>query len=505
MTTETTCLSSIWRTDEKVAAYYANHGRAEAYAPLAPGEIAYYDGMVRVDLSAIEPMIALPFHPSNAYTIRELCENPYDILKATEDNCNKQIGNPNIRMCLTDKIENGRIKATQGVIAGCSGGIYENILEAAAIVRGGEVAKDYFSLNIYPASAPVNLALMQNGAYADLIRAGAVIKTAFCGPCFGAGDTPSNNGLSLRHTTRNFPNREGSKPGDGQSAAVALMDARSIAATAVNGGYLTPATEVEIPPYDSTYVYDGSIYEKTVYNCWGKAQPELPLKYGPNIADWPEMQPLSENLLLRIASVIHDDVTTTDELIPSGETSTYRSNPYKLSEFTLSRKDPGYVARAKDARAVEAARLSGDALPEAIVEMLSKVGADVKNTAFGSTIYANCPGDGSAREQAASCQRVLGGVGNIAHSYATKRYRSNLINWGIIPFVMDGDFTASDEDYIYIEGVRSALVEGKATVTGRILSTGEVIELQLKDITPDERDILLLGSLINYYAAASGR
>ena len=502
MTTETTCLSSIWVTDEKVADYYRIHGRPEAYSPLAPGEVAYYDGMVMVDLSKIEPMIALPFHPSNAYTIRELNENPYEILQAAEDACRKQIDNPGIDFRLTDKIENGRIKATQGVIAGCSGGIFENIMEASAIVRGHGVSKDYFSLNVYPASAPVNLALMKNGAYADLIQAGAIIKTAFCGPCFGAGDTPANNGFSLRHTTRNFPNREGSKPGDGQISSVALMDARSIAATAINGGYLTSAMDVDLPEVDLTYSFDGSVYERSVYNCWGKAQPDLPLKYGPNIADWPQMQPLSENLLLRVAAAIHDPVTTTDELIPSGETSTYRSNPYKLAEFTLSRKDPGYVARAKSAREAEAARLAGENLPQEAAAMLEKAGADPKNTALGSLVYANCPGDGSAREQAASCQRVLGGVANIAQSYATKRYRSNLINWGIVPFVLEEgtDFAPGVEDYLYIPGVRSALLEGKPSVTATALLSGKTYSLLLKDITPEERDILLEGSLINHYA-----
>lgn len=506
MTTETTCLTSIWATDEKVREYYAIHGRESAYKKLAPLEGAGYDGMITVDLGKVKPMIALPFHPSNTYTIEELNANPYAILLKAERDCQNQIDNKNIVFKLTDKIVNGKIRADQGIIAGCSGGIFENICIAGSILEGNTVANEFFELAVYPASQPINLELIKNGTTAKLLEAGAIMKTAFCGPCFGAGDVPANNGFSIRHSTRNFPNREGSKPGSGQIASVALMDARSIAATAVNGGFLTAATDIKIGDYPKQYTFNKSIYEKSVYNCWGKEDTSAPLRYGPSIADWPAIIPLQENLLLGVAAVIRDPVTTTDELIPSGETSTFRSNPMKLAEFTLSRKDPKYVGRAKAIHAIEKDRLEEKPLPEEVEKILKDNGATVKNTAIGTVIFANCPGDGSAREQAASCQRVLGGCANIAYEYATKRYRSNLVNWGLIPFTLcrEQEFNAQPEDYIFVPGIKAAIEGGQRSVEGVIIrkdGTSETIQLNLKNMTPDEAEIILKGCLINYYAA----
>jgi aconitate hydratase len=506
MTTETTCLSSVWATDEKVEQYYAIHGRVGDYKRIEPLAGAGYDGMVRVDLSQVKPMIALPFHPSNTYTIEELNKNPYDILSKVEKDCQSQIDNKDIVFKLTDKIVDGKIRADQGVIAGCSGGIFENICVAGAIIDGKQVANEFFELSVYPASQPVNLELIKNGTVTKLLEAGALMKTAFCGPCFGAGDVPANNGLSLRHSTRNFPNREGSKPGNGQIASVALMDARSIAASAVNGGFLTAATDIVIGDYPKQYTFNKAVYEKSIYNCWGKEKPEAELRFGPNIADWPTMIPLQDNLLVGVASVIRDPVTTTDELIPSGETSTFRSNPLKLAEFTLSRKDPKYVGRAKAVLAVEEARREGKALPEEVAKLLEDNGVTEKDTAIGTVIFANCPGDGSAREQAASCQRVLGGCANIAYEYATKRYRSNLVNWGIIPFVMDKKdaFDAQSDDYILVKGIKEAIEAGKGEVEGLVLrkdGTKGNISLKLPNMTEDEAEIILRGCLINYYAA----
>ena len=432
MTTETTCLSSVWRTDSKVEEFYALHGRADAYRQLDPADEAAYDGMLVVDLSEIEPMIALPFHPSNAYTIRELNENPYEILKEAEERCQAQLENNGVTIRLTDKIVDGKIKVDQGVIAGCSGGIYENVVAAADILKGRTVTSNYFALSVYPSSQPIYLELIKNGCAADLMEAGAILKPAFCGPCFGAGDTPANEGLSIRHTTRNFPSREGSKPGAGQISSVALMDARSIAATAASGGFLTPATELAYEASSRPYYFNSAPYDKLVYNGAGRPQPEAELRYGPNIADWPSMIPMTDNMLMKIATVIRDPVTTTDELIPSGETSSYRSNPLKLAEFTLSRKDPEYVGRAKAVYAAECARREGQPLPEDMQAVLRENGVSEKDTSVGSCVFAMSPGDGSAREQAASCQRVLGGNANICYEYATKRYRSNLINLSLI-------------------------------------------------------------------------
>ncbi|MCH5186846.1 MAG: hydratase, partial [Oscillospiraceae bacterium] len=417
MTTETTCLSSIWHTDEKVEEFYRVHGRSGDYAELRPDENAYYDRVIKINLSEVECMIAMPFHPSNAFTIHELQENAGDILREIELNAAEQFGSK-VSFRLTDKLVNGKIMVDQGVIAGCSGGMFENICEAEAILRGADIGDGYFNLSVYPSSVPINLALIKNGVQASLLEAGAVFKPCFCGPCFGAGDVPANSGLSIRHTTRNFPNREGSKPGDGQLSGVALTDARSIAATALNKGILTAATDVEIPDYDKTYSFDKGVYDRRVYQGYGKADPEAELRLGPNITDWPKMYPLSENLLLKLAAVIHDEVTTTDELIPSGETSSYRSNPLKLSEFALSRRVPEYVGRSKAISAVEAERREGKA-PAELKEVLGKVGGDMDKTQFGSCVFAKKPGDGSAREQAASCQKVLGGFGNICYEFAT--------------------------------------------------------------------------------------
>jgi aconitate hydratase len=523
MTTETTCLSSIWTTDDKVAEYFRIHGRPDAYKRLAPGAVARYDAVVRVDLSAIEPMVALPFHPSNAVLVRDLADHPADILAAVEADTRAQFG-PEVSLNLLDKLVDGRLVVDQGIIAGCAGGTFENICEAAAILRGQSVGDGYFSLSVYPASTPVNLAIARNGALADLLASGAVSKPAFCGPCFGAGDVPANNGLSIRHTTRNFPSREGSKPGQGQIAAVALMDARSIAATAANGGRLTPATDVDYQMPDLTYTFDRSPYDKRVYQGYGKPDPATELRFGPNIADWPRMYPLTDHLLLRLASVIRDPVTTTDELIPSGETSSYRSNPIRLAEFTLSRRDPAYVGQSKAVMQAEKTRReafeqAGDpaaALPQDMLEALA-LAADalgmpadlLSRTALGSAIFANKPGDGSAREQAASCQRVLGGMANIARDYATKRYRSNCINWGILPFTIDADepFSYESGDFVFVPDIRRAVEEGRSDIPAKVVSGEQVRDLLLHiaPLTPDEKTILLEGCLINYYAAQKRR
>jgi len=492
MTTETTCLTSIWCTDDKVAEYYKIHNREKDFAALQPGDLAYYAGLVKINLSKVVPMIALPFHPSNVYTIAELNENPVEIFKTIEEEGRKQLGNPNFH--LLDKIVNGKIKVDQGIVAGCAGGTFENICEVAAILEGKSVGEDYFSLDVYPGSQPIYSELVKKGDISKLIDTGAIIKTAFCGPCFGAGDVPSNNALSIRHTTRNFPNREGSKPSDGQIASVALMDARSIAATALNGGILTPATEVNIPEYSSTYTFNNKIYDNRVYRGFGKAQLETELKLGPNIKDWPKMSALKDNMVLKMVAVINDEVTTTDELIPSGETSSYRSNPLKLAEFTLSRKDPLYVGRAK---AVQQLDLDSEELKEVVK------GLDIKNTGLGSVIFARKPGDGSAREQAASCQKVLGGCSNIAFEYATKRYKSNLINWGMLPFTMDStqNISFENDDYIVVSGIRAAVTNGTEEIAAKLISKNgnKDFKLQLLGLSKDERDIILAGCLINYY------
>lgn len=492
MTTETTCLSSIWCTDDKVSEYYKVHNRPEGYKELRPGNLAYYDGMVKIDLSKIIPMIALPFHPSNVYSIKELNENPIEIFKAVEEEGQKQLENPNFR--LLDKIVDGKIKVEQGIVAGCAGGTFENICSVAGILDGKSIGDDDFTLSVYPGSQPIYSELVKNGAISKLMDTGAVIKTAFCGPCFGAGDVPSNNSLSIRHTTRNFPNREGSKPSVGQIASVALMDARSIAATALNGGILTPATEVSVPECSAAYSFNGTIYENRIYKGFGAAKPEIELKFGPNITDWPSMPELKDNIVLKMVSVINDEVTTTDELIPSGETSSYRSNPLKLAEFTLSRKDPEYVARAK---AVKEINLKAEELKD-IME-----GFAVEDTLIGSVIFARKPGDGSAREQAASCQRVLGGSANIAFEYATKRYRSNLINWGMLPFIIDcsQDINFENGDCIVVEGIKEAVMSGKEEISAKLIRNNEKkdLTLELKGLSKEESDIILAGCLINYY------
>jgi Aconitase A len=492
MTTETTCLSSIWCTDDKVYEYYKIHNRLEGYVELKPGKLAYYDGIVKIDLSKVIPMIALPFHPSNVYSIKELNENPIEIFKKVEEEGQKQLENSNFH--LLDKIISGKIKVDQGIVAGCAGGTFENICSVAGILEGKSIGADDFTLSVYPGSQPIYSELVKNGAISKLMDTGAVIKTAFCGPCFGAGDVPSNNSLSIRHTTRNFPNREGSKPSVGQIASVALMDARSIAATALNGGILTPATEVSVPESSAAYSFNGTIYENRIYKGFGAAKPEIELKFGPNITDWPSMSELKDNIVLKMVSVINDEVTTTDELIPSGETSSYRSNPLKLAEFTLSRKDPEYVERAK---AVKEINLKAEEL-KAVVEGLA-----IENTLIGSVIFARKPGDGSAREQAASCQRVLGGSANIAFEYATKRYRSNLINWGMLPFTIDSsqDINFKNRDYIVIKGIKEAVASGKEEISAKLVSNNKKrdIKLELNGLSKEERDTILSGCLINYY------
>ena len=511
MTTETSCLTSVWVTDEKVKAYYENIGRPEDYKELQPENGAYYDSVVHIDLSKVECMIALPFHPSKAYTIHELQADPEGIFKKIEADCNKQLGGK-VTMDLCRNIVDGKVTCDQGVIVGCSGGMYENIVEAAAILKDQSIGNGYFDMSVYASSTPINLAITRNGTAETLMEAGAVMKPCFCGPCFGAGDTPANNALSIRHATRNFANREGSKPGNGQISAVALMDARSIAATARNGGVLTAATDIdyaEPTAEEMTYHYDGSVYEKRCYEGFGKADPTAELRYGPNIKDWPKMPALEEDLLVKLCAVIHDPVTTTDELIPSGETSSYRSNPIGLSEFALSRRVPEYVGRSKAVRALEEAREAGN-VPQEVLDALAKVGGDAKKTTVGSCVFANKPGDGSAREQAASCQKVLGGFANICYEYATKRYRSNCINWGIVPFTMDqkNAFDYEDGDWVYIPGVRQAILNGQEDIAAKVITKdGKVadLSLQCKGLTDDEKLILKEGCLMNYYAAGYGK
>lgn len=505
MTTETTCLTSIWRTDEDTKAFLKQHKREEEYEELNPADVAYYDGMVYVDLSSVKPMIALPFHPSNVYEIDELNQNLEDILYKVETEAAKISGNPDVSLHLLDKIKNGKLHVQQGVIAGCAGGNYSNVMEAAHILRDKSCGNGVFQLSVYPSSQPVFMDLVKKGAVNELMAAGAIVRTAFCGPCFGAGDTPANDCLSIRHTTRNFPNREGSKPGAGQLAAVALMDARSIAATAANGGILTPATDVadgyEVPVYE----YDSAAYDRRVYQGYGKAQPEEDLIYGPNIKDWPQMEELSDHILLKVCSKIMDPVTTTDELIPSGETSSYRSNPLGLAEFTLSRRDPEYVGKAKEVQKLEKERLEGS-LPQELDKIYRKISeisgseqVKPQEIEIGSMIYAIKPGDGSAREQAASCQRVLGGLANIVKEYATKRYRSNVMNWGMLPFQMKEEPDFEVGDYIYIPNVLTALEENGKQIKAYVIGdTVKEISLYLADMTEDEKKIVRAGCLINY-------
>ena len=508
MTTETTCLSSIWRTDDKIKEFYEIHGRAGAYKELNPAAVTYYDGMVYVDLSKIQPMIAMPFHPSNVYTIHELQDNLMDIV----DDCEKKALvslDGQVDFKLKNKVRNGKLYVDQGIIAGCAGGGFENICAAADILKGASIGADEFTLSVYPASTPIYMELAKNGKLADLMETGAIVKTAFCGPCFGAGDTPANNAFSIRHSTRNFPNREGSKIQNGQISSVALMDARSIAATAANKGYLTAATDVDATINTPKYFFDKNIYANRVYDGVGKPDYNEEVKFGPNIKDWPEMSALTDDILIKVVSEIHDPVTTTDELIPSGETSSFRSNPLGLAEFTLSRKDPEYVGKAKAVQLGEKARVAGEdifaALPEA-KEVFDKINekfdVDPAKTQIGSMVYAVKPGDGSAREQAASCQKVLGGLANIAKEYATKRYRSNLINWGMLPFLYPDEIPFENGDYIFVKDIKKAVEEKqdeiKAYVVGKDMKE---FTLSLGALTDDERDIITKGCLINYYRA----
>lgn len=508
MTTETTCLSSIWKTDDTIKEFYTVHGRPNDYKQLDTGEVAYYDGMIYVDLSKIKPMIAMPFHPSNVYTIEEVNKNLVDVLDEVEKKAAISLDNNNIKFTLKDKIRNGRLYVEQGVIAGCAGGGYENVCDAADILRGKSIGADEFSLSVYPASQPVFMELVKNGRVADLMATGATVRSAFCGPCFGAGDVPSNQGLSIRHTTRNFPNREGSKITSGQIASVALMDARSIAATAANKGFLTPATDlVDVEYTKPRYFFDKTIYENRVYDGIGKPEKDVPIKFGPNIVDWPAMSALTENLVLKVVSEIHDPVTTTDELIPSGETSSYRSNPLGLAEFTLSRKDPEYVGRAKYVQGAEKARNNNEdpyqVVPE-LKEIMEKIQAkfdnvSFENTGIGSTIYAVKPGDGSAREQAASCQKVLGGWANVAEEYATKRYRSNLINWGMLPFLLKEKLNFGLGDYLFVPNVASFIANKEDSITAYIVTKDMIpVTFTVGDLTDTEREIILKGCLINY-------
>ena len=508
MTTETTCLSSIWQTDAKIEEFYAIHGRPEDYKELKPGNVAYYDGCVEIDLSEIKPMIAMPFHPSNTYTIDELKANLDDILADVEKRAQVSLDGK-VPFTLRDKVVDGKLYVEQGIIAGCAGGGFENICAAADILKGKNIGHDAFTLSVYPASTPIYMELAKNGVLAELIGTGAVVKTAFCGPCFGAGDTPANNAFSIRHTTRNFPNREGSKIQNGQISSVALMDARSIAATAANKGFLTSAEEFDGSYSEHKYYFDKSIYENRVFDSKGVADPSVEIQFGPNIKDWPEMAALADNLILKVVSEIHDPVTTTDELIPSGETSSYRSNPLGLAEFTLSRKDPEYVGRAKAIqaaqKAIQAGNCPAEAVPELkpVIQTINKTYPDVDKTnlGVGSTIFAVKPGDGSAREQAASCQKVLGGWANIANEYATKRYRSNLINWGMLPFLIpSGDLPFKNGDYLFFPGIRKA-VEEKADVIKGYTVEGDSLkefDVTLGELTDDEREIILKGCLINY-------
>ncbi len=508
MTTETTCLSSIWRTDDKIKEFYDIHGRSEDYKELNPGEVAYYDGMVYVDLSKIKPMIAMPFHPSNTYTIEELNANLEDILHDVEKKALVSLDGK-VDYKLTDKIRDGKLYVDQGIIAGCAGGGFENICAAADIMKGRNIGADEFTLSVYPASTPIYVELARNGKLADLLETGAIVKTAFCGPCFGAGDTPANNALSIRHSTRNFPNREGSKLQNGQISSVALMDARSIAATAANKGYLTAATDVDVEYTSPKYHFDSSIYANRVFDSKGVADPSVEIKFGPNIKDWPAMVALTDNIVLKVVSEIHDPVTTTDELIPSGETSSYRSNPLGLAEFALSRKDPAYVGRAKEVQVAEKARENGECPVEVLPEYKEVMNAilaefkDIKKeeVGIGSTIYAVKPGDGSAREQAASCQKVLGGWANIAKEYATKRYRSNLINWGMLPFIYEEEeLPFANGDYLFIPGIADAIKTKKKEIPAYVVKDGKLNPFTLKmgELTDDERDIILKGCLINY-------
>lgn len=507
MTTETTCLSSIWITDDKVKDFYDIHRRGADYKELQPQQIAYYDGMVYVDLSEIKPMIAMPFHPSNVYTIDELNENLYDVLDEVEKKALISLGSDKVKYTLKDKIRNGKLYVDQGTIAGCAGGGFENICDATDILEGKYIGSDEFSLSVYPASQPIFMELVKNGSIAKLMSTGATIRTAFCGPCFGAGDVPANNGFSIRHTTRNFPNREGSKITSGQIASVALMDAKSIAATAANKGYLTSAEHIDVNYTKPNYYFDHGIYENRVYNGVGKAETSLDIKFGPGIVDWPAMSALSEDMILKVVSEIHDPVTTTDELIPSGETSSYRSNPLGLAEFTLSRKDPAYVGRAKEVQKAEKARIAGEdiviansELKDVYENIATKFTIDEQSTQIGSTIFAVKPGDGSAREQAASCQKVLGGFANIAKEYATKRYRSNLINWGMLPFILKGDLPFKNGDYLFIKDIQKAIREKNAEVKAYVVNKEmKEFTLTLGDLTDDEREIILKGCLINYY------
>jgi len=510
MTTETTCLSSIWRTDDKIKEFYDIHGRSDDFRELDPGAVAYYDGLVYVNLSEIKPMIAMPFHPSNVYTIEDVNANLADVLHDVEQRALVSLDGA-VDYSLQDKIVNGKLYVDQGIIAGCAGGGFENICAAADIIRGKYIGSDEFTFSVYPASTPIYMELVKNGAVADLMEAGTIVKTAFCGPCFGAGDTPANNAFSIRHSTRNFPNREGSKLQSGQIASVALMDARSIAATAANKGFLTPATDFDIEYKNPTYHFDSRIYANRVFDSHGVADPSVEIKFGPNIKDWPAMSALPENLILKVVSEIHDPVTTTDELIPSGETSSYRSNPLGLAEFALSRKDPAYVGRAKEVqkaqKAIEAGTCPLDVLDElkpvmaAIQKSYPEVGKG--NIGVGSTIFAVKPGDGSAREQAASCQKVLGGWANIANEYATKRYRSNLINWGMLPFITEEEHTKlsfRNGDYLFVPDIRKAVEDKASTIRAYVVGDDlKEIDLKLGDLTDAEREIILKGCLINYY------
>ena len=509
MTTETTCLSSIWVTDDQVKEFYEIHGRSEDFAYLAPGSVAYYDGMIKIELDKIKPMIAMPFHPSNTYTIEELNANLMDIL----DDCEKKALvslDGAVDFTLKDKVINGKLYVEQGIIAGCAGGGFENICDAADILKGASIGPDEFTLSVYPASTPIYMELVKNGAVASLMETGAIVKTAFCGPCFGAGDTPANNAFSIRHSTRNFPNREGSKLQSGQIASVALMDARSIAATAANKGFLTAATDIDVNYTKPKYFFDKNIYANRVFDSKGVADPSVEIKFGPNIKDWPKMEALTDNLILKVVSEIHDPVTTTDELIPSGETSSYRSNPLKLAEFALSRKDPAYVGRAKEVQEAEYARVEGKDPGEAFAEIapvIEKINTFVcpklsaGDYGIGSTIFAVKPGDGSAREQAASCQKVLGGWANIANEYATKRYRSNLINWGMLPFLInEGDLPFKNGDYLFIPNIKQAIIEKATEIKAYVVGDEmEPFVLKMGDLTDDEREIILKGCLINYY------
>ena len=508
MTTETTCLSSIWKTDDVIKDFYDIHGRVEDYKELNPAKVAYYDGMVKIDLSKIRPMIAMPFHPSNTYTIEDMNKNLMDVLHDCEQKALVSLDGQ-VDFKLTDKVRDGKLYVEQGIIAGCAGGGFENLCAAADIIKGKSIGADEFTLSVYPASTPIYMELVKNGAAAAIMESGAIVKTAFCGPCFGAGDTPSNNSLSIRHSTRNFPNREGSKLQNGQIASVALMDARSIAATAANKGYLTPATDLDVEYTGRKYHFDSSIYANRVFDSKGVADPSVEIKFGPNIKDWPKMSALPENMILKVVSEIHDPVTTTDELIPSGETSSYRSNPLGLAEFTLSRKDPAYVGRAKEVRAAQEAVEANSNPVEALAELAPVIDAihakyaDVtnENIGIGSTIFAVKPGDGSAREQAASCQKVLGGWANIANEYATKRYRSNLINWGMLPFLIEkGDLPFANGDYIFLPDVRKAVETKAAEFEAYVVKDGSLTPFALKmgELTDDEREIILKGCLINY-------